>query len=67
MPRRSSPPRSTSGAENVEPEPDYEEQLLAAYGKTSQELADEAEAGYDPAKFVPYHRKTPLTNKVKKR
>lgn len=30
---------------------DYEEQLLRTFGKTSDELADEAERGYDPAKF----------------
>jgi hypothetical protein len=52
----------------MDPEPDYEEQLVARYGKTSRELADEAEEGhpdgrwpdrpgYDVTKFVPHHRK----------
>jgi hypothetical protein len=30
----------------------------ARYGQTIEELADEAEAGYDPAKFRPYSRRT---------
>jgi len=38
--------------------PEDEAELLARYGKTADELADEAEAGYDPSKFVPYSRKT---------
>jgi hypothetical protein len=33
-----------------------EAELIEAYGMTSEQLADEAEAGYDPAKFVPYTR-----------
>lgn len=34
-----------------------DKKLLAAYGKTSwEELADEAERGYDPRKFRPYSR-----------
>jgi hypothetical protein len=35
---------------------DWEEELIAKYGKTSWELADEAEQGYDPAKFKPHQR-----------
>ncbi len=34
-----------------------EQWLIKTYGKTSEELADEAERGYDPAKFVPHQRK----------
>lgn len=52
---------------------DDEKALLAAYGKTSWELADEAEEGhpdgrwperpgYDPAKFRP-HKRSPSTIK----
>jgi hypothetical protein len=40
----------------TEPNPDFEKELLARYDKTSEELADEAEQGYDPSKFRPYHR-----------
>lgn len=35
-----------------------EAETQARYGMSSEQLADEAEAGYDPNKFVPYARRS---------
>jgi hypothetical protein len=37
---------------------DYDEELLVRYGMTAEELADEAERGYDTSKFA-RHIRTP--------
>lgn len=41
----------------LEPTDDYwDRRLMDAYGKTSQELANEAERGYDPSRIKPIKR-----------